>query len=134
MNSEVENNMKWLAKFTGPCEGSGTIMGRPIIALLVSRESGAFTPDEVSRPTPEGWVSGDLVATTKGARRTLRARVIARVGGQWNWDGGFDTPGTRHFDFAPEGNEVEIMADKPSAESWFAAQLAAHGWQVTDAE
>jgi hypothetical protein len=63
----------------------------------------------------------------------LRAKVIARVGGQWSWSGGFNTPGSRHFDFSSwSGHEAVVEADKSSADSWFAAQLGAHGWQVTD--
>lgn len=130
-------NHIWNLVFRGADEGSGTLMGCPLIALMTHRETGSFTPSSeppLSDP-PTGWVVGELVATTREGKRTLRARVIAREGGQWQWKGGHQTPGTRYCDFhAWSGNRVTVEADKAFEESWFGQQLRTHGWVDEDKE
>ena len=108
-------------------------MGDPLVTLLCNRESGVFTPDaeQVAGP-PTGWVIGELVTKTKTRGRVIRAKVIARIGGNWNWSGGFNCPGTRHFDFSSWDGRAVVEADKMSADSTFAKQLALQGWEVTD--
>ncbi len=123
----------WKLKYIGPSECSGTLTGDPLTALMCSRENGIFTPAPDQEGAPDGWTIGTLVATTKENGRVLKAKMIARNGGQLQWSGGFDSPGTRHFDFvAWSGAEVEVEADKPASESCFANQLAAHGWVAAE--
>ncbi len=119
----------WNLSFNGNVEASGTLTGDPMIALLVNREMGLFIPATVqSKDIPSGWEVGELVTQTKGAKRILRATVIARVGGQRYWL--YPDHGTRYFDYSSwSGWTVVVEADKPASESCFATQLTRCGWK-----
>lgn len=124
----------WKISYVGPNACSGSLMGDPIVALMCNRENGRFTPyeDITSVSAIPGHKRGILTAITASGR-ALSAELDARIGGQWEWSEAGDqrVGGTRHFDFvAGSATIIEVLADKPFAESWFARHLQEHGWAL----